>query len=217
MRAFEAALQKLVDLGMRGLIMDLRFNPGGIVEQAIEMVDRFVGYGVIASTVTRRRAVKEYYANLRGTLERVELIVLINRGSASAAEIVSGSLQDHGRALLIGERSFGKGSIQHIMNLTSHEAAIKVTVAYYRLPGGRLIHRTPRNEHTDAWGVKPDVEIVLRDDEVKAIQESRHAIDAGLRNTSRQTLGVEVLRDRQLNEALSQMRGILKPQTATAD
>ncbi len=219
MRAFDAALKELVGQGMRGLIIDLRFNPGGIVDQAVAMVDRFVDYGIIVSTVTRRRAVEKHFANVHGTLSDIELAVLINGGTASAAEIVSGSLQDRGRALVLGERSFGKGSVQNIMNLTTHDAAVRVTVAYYRLPGGGLIHRTPRNRHTDSWGVKPDVEVLLTDDEVNAIQRSRRTLDTGggganyelpITNDEIDVANrhghLEIEHDRQLAEALTHMR-----------
>jgi len=158
-REFDALLGEIVDQGARGFILDLRSNPGGSLEQAVEMADRFIADGVIVSTVTRRRAVQEYLARREGTFTDLELAVLIDHASASSAEIVAGSLQDHDRAVIVGERSFGKGSVQHLIRLNGQEAAVKLTVAYYRLPGGRIIHRTPRNMHSQQWGVKPDVEV----------------------------------------------------------
>lgn len=158
-RELETALLELERLGARGLIMDLRGNPGGQVEQAVAVVDRFVEAGTILSTVTRRNAVREYRARAGRTDNELPLVVLIDGGSASASEIVAGSLQDHDRATIIGSRSFGKGSVQTLIPLTGHDAAIKLTTSYYRLPGGRIIHRTAENEHTDKWGVIPDVEV----------------------------------------------------------
>jgi len=177
MRDFDAALKQLLDRGIRGLIIDLRFNPGGIMHQAIAMVDRFVQNGVILSTVTRRKAVQEYAATPDGTVTDVELAVLINGASASSSEIVAGSLQAHGRATIVGERSFGKGSVQHLILLREHHAAIKLTTAYYRMPDDRIIHRTAGNDSLGCWGVIPDIEVPLSDQEVQEIQEIRRAAD----------------------------------------
>lgn len=241
---FDAALGALVARDLRGLVVDLRFNPGGIMHQGIAMVDRFIGEGVIVSTVTRRKAVQAYSATSRGTIRDVALVVLINGASGSASEIVAGALQTHGRATLVGERSFGKGSVQHLIELTGHKAAIKLTTAYYRLPDGRIIHCTAANRNDDSWGVLPDVEVTLSDDEVHAIQATRRALDLefqglerevgqvnappvpwGLGDASFQTVKAgepaalrgsgrdgessphphEILRDRQLVAALSQL------------
>ncbi|MEK7731494.1 MAG: S41 family peptidase, partial [Planctomycetota bacterium] len=215
MRDFDAALTELLDDGAAALILDMRFNPGGLMQQAVAMVDRFVDGGVILSTVTRRRAVDEYVAKREGTIDNLKLVVLINGNSASAAEIVAGSLQARGRAEVVGERSFGKGSVQHLIHLVGHKAAVKLTVAYYRLPDGRIIHRTDKNAHTELWGVTPDVGIALDEREVAAIQESRRRVDGSLWceiPISHQSIPIshhvgstpspELVRDRQLEEAL---------------
>ena len=222
---FNAALRELRSQGMRGLIIDLRFDPGGLMYQAVAMVDRFVGTGLILSTVTRRRAVQEYDATEPGTISDVELAVLINGGSASSSEIVAGALQDQERAVIVGERSFGKGSVQHVIYLTGHKAAVKLTVAYYRLPNGRIIHRSALNAHQDSWGIKPDLEVVLTGDERKAILESRRAVDLPRppvsdpigsvgspegHNASNPTRQGEIIRDRQLHVALSALRTRIK-------
>jgi carboxyl-terminal processing protease len=185
MRDFDEALSRLLDKGIRGLIIDLRFNPGGVMHQGIAMVDRFVEDGVILSTVTRHKAVQEYLATRLGTVKDVRVAVLVNGASASAAEIVAGALQARGRAVVVGERSFGKGSVQHLIRLTEHKAAVKLTVAYYRLPDGRIIHRTAKNTNTDSWGVIPDVEIVLSDEETHAIQQSRRQLDLAFVESTR--------------------------------
>ncbi len=202
MRDFDAALRELLDDGASALILDLRFNPGGLMQQAVAMVDRFVDNGIILSTVTRHRAVDEYVAQREGTIDNLKLVVLINSNSASAAEIVAGSLQARGRAAVVGERSFGKGSVQHLIHLVGHKAAVKLTVAYYRLPGGRIIHRTDKNAHTDSWGVTPDVGVALDENEVAAIQESRRKVDASPVEVTGPTPPQELVRDRQLEEAL---------------
>jgi len=178
MSDFNVALERLVEQRATALVVDLRFNPGGMMGQAIEMVDRFISRGTIVSTVTRREAVHLYSASQTGTITDMALAVLINGGSASCSEIVSGSLQDHRRAVVVGERSFGKGSLQHVIPLTGDRGAVKLTVAHYRLPGGRIIHRTEGNSAGDDWGVMPDVEVLLTGEETARIMRSRSAVDS---------------------------------------
>lgn len=220
MADFDAALRETLDGGAKALLLDLRFNPGGLMQQGVAMADRFLHSGVIVSTVTRLRAIEEYAAVAEGTIQNVKLIVLINGGSASSAEIVAGALQARGRAVLVGERSFGKGSVQHLIHLRGHQAAIKLTVAYYRLPDGRIIHRTGANAHSDSWGVKPDLEIVLSESENQAIRSSRQAIDSTSLpenptneqgSTSPANSPTELLLDRQLAAALEMARGTQSP------
>jgi len=135
----------------KGIILDLRNNPGGLLDQAVGLVDLFVDNGVIVSQKGRRAAEsKEYSAHASNTLTRVPLVVLVNGGSASASEIVSGSLQDHKRAVLVGNNTFGKGSVQVVLPITKTEA-IKLTIARYYLPSGRTIQ---------AVGVKPDIKVL---------------------------------------------------------
>ena len=175
---FDAALDKLREIGIKALILDLRFNPGGLLGPAIDMVDRFLAQGTIVSTVTRQQAVEEYYAHPEDEFPDVPLVVLINGASASAAEIVAGSLQAHGRATIVGTRSFGKGVVQHIINLRTQSAALRLTAAYYKLPNGRIIHKTPANAGTDEWGIQPDIEVVVSDAELAAIETRRTEVDS---------------------------------------
>ncbi|MCD6433388.1 MAG: S41 family peptidase [Sulfurimonas sp.] len=135
----------------KGIVLDLRNNPGGLLDQAVNLVDLFVDEGDIVSQKGRKEIDKKVYsASKSKTLTTVPMVVLINGGSASASEIVSGALQDHKRAILVGQNTFGKGSVQVILPITDKEA-IKLTIARYYLPSGRTIQ---------AVGVKPDV-IVL--------------------------------------------------------
>jgi len=134
----------------KGIVLDLRNNPGGLLDQAVNLVDLFVDEGDIVSQKGRYESDKKVYAaSKRKTLTQVPMVVLVNGGSASASEIVSGALQDHKRAVIIGENTFGKGSVQVVMPITSTEA-IKLTIARYYLPSGRTIQ---------AVGVKPDIEV----------------------------------------------------------
>ncbi len=136
----------------KGIILDLRNNPGGLLDQAVGLVDLFVDEGVIVSQKGRDDSENKVYSATRaGTYKDVPIVVLVNEGSASASEIVSGALQDHKRAVIIGENTFGKGSVQVILPITETEA-IKLTIARYYLPSGRTIQ---------AVGVKPDVTVHL--------------------------------------------------------
>lgn len=134
----------------KGIILDLRNNPGGLLTQAIGVVDLFVSKGVIVSQKGRNIADEEKFdANPVNTVTNVPVVVLVNGGSASASEIVSGSLQDHKRAIIVGEKTFGKGSVQAILPITQDRSEnIKLTVAKYYLPSGRTIQAT---------GIIPDV------------------------------------------------------------
>ena len=135
----------------KGIIIDLRNNPGGLLDQAVGTVDLFVDKGVIVSQKGRRKVeTKVYDAHRSNTITDVPLVVLVNGGSASASEIVSGALQDHKRAVLVGEKTFGKGSVQVVLPITKEEA-IKLTIARYYLPSGRTIQ---------ALGVTPDIKVL---------------------------------------------------------
>ena len=134
----------------KGIILDLRNNPGGLLDQAVGLVDLFVDKGIIVSQKGRTKTEdKEYDATTSATMTNMPMVVLINGGSASASEIVSGALQDHKRAVLVGTKSFGKGSVQVVLPISEDEA-IKLTIARYYLPSGRTIQ---------AVGVTPDIEV----------------------------------------------------------
>ncbi len=170
----DEAIEQMRDQGVRGLILDLRFNPGGLLEQAVSVTSRLVDPpeddrfgGVIVSTHGQNEAVgqREYAHSRRARLAGLPVVVLVNEGSASASEIVSGAIQDYAstgvvRGVVIGQRTFGKGSVQNVWQLPGSGvmAAVKLTTQYYRLPGGRLIHRKPG---ADAWGVQPNYSVEM--------------------------------------------------------
>ena len=142
---------KTMQASTKGIVLDLRNNPGGLLDQAVELVDLFVDEGAIVSQKGRKKSDdKIYSASSSATITKVPMVVLINGGSASASEIVSGALQDHKRAVILGENTFGKGSVQVVLPITDKEA-IKLTIARYYLPSGRTIQ---------AVGVKPDIEVL---------------------------------------------------------
>jgi carboxyl-terminal processing protease len=151
-------MSDLMKQGMDGLILDLRFNPGGRLDQAVQIVDMFVDHGVIVSTKGRNRPEQKIEATSEGTLPKFPMIVLVNEHSASASEIVSGSLKDNNRALVIGTRTYGKGSVQEVIPLDSKGGELKLTVAYYYLPSGRLVHK--KKDATD-WGVEPNITVPM--------------------------------------------------------
>ena len=134
--------------GVRGLILDLRNNPGGLLDQAVRIADEFVESGLIVYTDGRVEAQKtKYAAHKEGTFTGFPIVVLVNAGSASASEIVAGALQDHGRAIVIGQRTFGKASVQTILPLEDG-SALRLTTARYYTPNGRSIQ---------AKGIEPDI------------------------------------------------------------
>jgi len=137
---------------LKGFVIDLRNNPGGLLDQAVSVSDSFLDRGEIVSTRTRRAEETQRYNAKAGDLtDGKPLVVLINDGSASASEIVAGALQDHGRAIVLGTKSFGKGSVQTIIPLSRGESAMRLTTARYYTPSGRSIQAT---------GIAPDIEVL---------------------------------------------------------
>lgn len=157
-KELRAAVDEIEKAGGRAIILDLRDNPGGLLNQAIDVVDAFLEGGKIVSTKDRRGGERSYAAKGPGTMfipaEQKPMAVLINRNSASASEIVAAALQDHKRAVVVGERSYGKGSVQKLLEL-SDGAALKLTTESYWRPSGANIHRYPNSTEADDWGVKP--------------------------------------------------------------
>jgi len=141
---------------MKGLILDLRDNPGGLLGAAVEISDLFVKEGLIVSTKGRNTIGKTYEAQKEGTYEGFPVVILVNKNSASAAEIVSACLQDHKVAVVVGERSYGKGSVQNIIDLEDGNSVLKLTVATYQRPSGKNIHKFKNAKDSDEWGVSPN-------------------------------------------------------------
>ena len=177
------ALDGLLKDGMKGLILDLRFNPGGQLHIAIDMADLFLSGGIIVQTKGRTAPYWEARAKKDGTLPYFPMVVLVNPFSASASEIVSGALQDHGRAIVVGERTFGKGSVQNVIPLKEGKARLKLTTSKYYLPNGRNIHREEEMTEADEWGVVPDIVVAMTPEEyvmiLRARQESEVIHDNG--------------------------------------
>src|SRR5450830_132573 len=196
---------------LKGYVLDLRNNPGGLLDQAISVSDAFLQKGEIVSTRGRTAEETQRFNARSGDLTKGKpMIVLINGGSASASEIVAGALQDHRRATLVGTRSFGKGSVQTIIPLGSGNGALRLTTARYFTPSGRSIQ---------AKGITPDIE-VLQDvpDEIKAKTDTstkgeaslrgHHKIGEGEEQTGSQSyIPPDQKNDKALNMAMDLLRG----------
>lgn len=195
------AVEKLQNEGMKALVLDLRFNPGGLLSEAIEVCDLFLESGTIVSTKGRNVPERSWEAHRPGTYTGFPIAVLVNRYSASASEIVSACLQDHNVAVVVGERTWGKGSVQNVIDIGG-ESALKLTTASYLRPNGHNIHRFPESKEEDEWGVKPNdsFEVRFSDEELVRYAEARRRRDVIGAGDDRK------VEDRQLDRALSYLR-----------
>ncbi len=153
--SFIKAWQNLSTRGARGLILDLRNNPGGYLDQAVEIASHWIKDGVVVKEQFVPPQFKEYQSTGVGDLQGIATIVLINQGSASASEIVAGALQDYQEAILVGEKTFGKGSVQDYQTF-SDGSSLKLTIAKWFTPKSRQIDKT---------GITPDIEVTLTKDD----------------------------------------------------
>lgn len=209
-----AALNKIVEQNILGLILDLRFNPGGLLESAIEVSDMFLTEGRIVSTAGRNVRERVWEASAEGTFEDFKMVVLVNRYSASASEIVAACLQDNNRAVVVGERTWGKGSVQRVIELEGGRSALKLTTASYQRPNGENIHRFPNMTDADEWGVMPNegLEVRLRDFEIRQLWRDQR--ERNLPKTDRNTATAareSDQKDRQMRKAIEQL-GVLLAQ-----
>jgi len=157
---------------LKGYILDLRNNPGGLLSQAITISDFFLEDGEIVSTKSRQASENRKWFAKKGDLTNGKtLIILINYGSASASEIVAGALKDHKRAILVGENSYGKGSVQSIIPL-KNRGAIRLTIAKYYLPSGKSISNV---------GVTPDIEVVESSEDFKFNSETDNQLNFAIK------------------------------------
>ena len=201
--------------GLKGIVLDLRNNPGGLLDQAVSVSDTFLEGGTIVSIKGRRENTERVYTAKKQNADvRVPLVVLINAGSASASEIVAGALRDQKRALIAGERSFGKGSVQNIIPLTDG-SGLKLTVALYYTPNGSSIQ---------AEGIVPDLEIpfeppraedkdgrfLLREQDLNRHLENGKAKKPAKAKDSKGDVQEQLARDNQLRMGLQLVKGLPK-------
>ncbi|MEM9621862.1 MAG: S41 family peptidase [Pseudomonadota bacterium] len=167
------ALERDADGQLHGLVVDLRNNPGGTLQSSVQVADHFLERGLIVYTEGRLKSSHAKYRATRGDLlDGAPIVVLINKGSASASEIVAGALQDHGRAQLVGSKSYGKGSVQAVVPLAENQA-LKITTAHYYTPNGRSIHKQ---------GIEPDIPLQGEEEDLldKAVALLKLAPNQGL-------------------------------------
>lgn len=212
-----AALESLKEQGVRAVVLDMRYNPGGLLDAAVRISDMFLTEGQTIVSVRGRVVPEQVFKSTAQTLfPDIPVVVLANPFSASASEIVAGALSDNGRALFVGERTFGKGSVQQVKLLEGNAGALKITNAYYYLPSGRNIHR---RTHEDKWGVDPseNAYVPMNPEQRKARIEARRAqdvIDDGNGNGDEVTAVTpgwidDTLKDPQLAAALTAVLGKL--------
>ena len=194
----------------KALIIDLRFNPGGVLSAAVEMCDMLLSEGRIVSTKGRRSGF-DHTETADAQVEIAEdipIIILQNDQSASASEVMSACLQDQHRALVAGERSFGKGTVQQVFEIDHASTAIKFTIARYYRPSGANIHRTPEMKPTEVWGVSPEKELELKMSETERLYLFRRWQQQGdpRRTTGPQPPAPDFSGDPQLRQAVEALK-----------
>lgn len=198
------ALETLKADGMRALVLDLRSNPGGLLREAVRMSETFLKLGsVVVSTKGRTGAAKALERKANGVVryEDIPIVVLINAGSASASEIVAAALRDNKRGILVGQTSFGKGSVQNVIPIrTDGKSGLRLTTAYYYTPSGRLIHNI---------GIDPDVPVFLDREEWRRVQIRRAHLETPemFKDAEKEEFADVV--DRQLERAVDLLQAIL--------
>jgi carboxyl-terminal processing protease len=217
----KAAMESLKSAGVRGLVLDLRYNPGGLLPVAIEVSDLFVEKGRIVSTAGRNVKERAWEAKEEGTFSGFPMAILVNHYSASASEIVSACLQDHERAVVVGERSWGKGSVQNIIDLENGKSALKLTTAGYKRPSGKNIHRREGAKDEDEWGVKPNdgFEVILTDEEqtkIVADRRDRDIIRRPIADGEAKPELAPAAADRQLEKAIGWLKEKMPPAAPVA-
>jgi carboxyl-terminal processing protease len=197
---FVAALNQLIKRGIDGLIIDLRNNPGGLIDSAVEVAEPFFKKGELVVYTQGRKAADrdDYLSETEGDPLTIPVAVLINADSASAAEIVTGALKDTGRAVVVGERSYGKGSVQSIFKLKNGEG-LRLTTAHYFTPSGIMIH---------AKGITPQVEVVMSPEEDWKLGLQVARPDIADPTMFKERFGFSPIEDRQLDAARDVLKAV---------
>jgi carboxyl-terminal processing protease len=197
---FNRALDRLLKQGINSLVLDLRNNPGGLLDSAVDVAEVFFRKGeLIVYTQGRNPKDREdFRAEADGEPLTLPVAVLINAGSASAAEIVAGALKDTGRAVIVGERSFGKGSVQSIFHLKNGEG-LRLTTARYYTPSGITIHEK---------GIEPQIEVVMTPDDDDKLRLQRNRSDLADQKEFAERFGFAPIEDRQLQAAVEALKGV---------
>jgi carboxyl-terminal processing protease len=208
-RDLQRVMNELTRQGVRGMVLDLRFNPGGLLDSAVKISDLFVDDGLIVSIRPRVGHEAKFTGVHEGSLLDFPMVCLVNGYSASGSEIVSAALQDHKRALIVGERSYGKGSVQNIQEF--HEGQIKLTTASFWRPSGKNLNKSSTTgKDSDEWGVTPDKVVKLKEDERHSLEESLRDAEIIQRRDRPSHDPKPEFKDKQLDEALSYLRDQIK-------
>ncbi len=213
---FDAALNRMDNAHIEGVVIDVRNNPGGDMSASLATVDNFLTGGKLLETVNRREVTSEWFADADQRLADVPIVVLVNAGTASGAEILAGVLQEYNRATVIGERSFGKGSVQTVVPLADGASALRLTTAYYFLPSGRCIDRAYGDPHGDEWGIMPDIEIVLDYEQTQAMLEAL-AVAHVIPKKGEVAADRAVAEDRQLSGAVNTLMDLMAARRAGSE
>jgi carboxyl-terminal processing protease len=197
---FDHALDRLIKDGATSLVLDLRNNPGGLLNAAVEVAEPFFRKGELIVYTQGRKAEDrdDYRSESSGEPLKLPMAVLINAGSASAAEIVAGALKDTGRAVIVGERSFGKGSVQSVFRLKNGEG-LRLTTARYYTPSGVSIHEK---------GIEPQVTVVMTPDEDSKLRLQRARSDVVAPKEFEERFAFTPIEDRQLQAAVDVLKGV---------
>jgi carboxyl-terminal processing protease len=212
----ERLMKTLHSQGIKGFILDLRFNPGGLLDGAVRISDLFIDDGMIVTIRPRNGPETSYIGKSDGSYTAFPMVCLVNGGSASASEIVSACLQDHGRAIIIGSRSYGKGSVQTIHPFDTG-GRLKLTTATFWRPSGRNLNRASTSgKEEDEWGVTPDSGYIIKisSKELGDLQDAQRESEIIHRPGYVPPPDSKVeFKDRQLEAALKYLRDEIKAPT----
>lgn len=203
------ALRDLEADGIGGLVLDLRSNPGGLLHSAVEISKLFIDDGLIVTIRPRAAGEKAFHGDVPGKYQQFPMAVLVNGQSASASEVVSACLQDHQRAVIVGERSFGKGTVQNYMDFPMTGGLLRLTTASFWRPSGINLHRaSTRGGEADAWGVRPNPGLVvpLPAPERTAITKYQKDVEIIPCRDGQPVPDLTAPKDRQLDAALEYLR-----------
>lgn len=202
-------LVKLEKKGIKGMVLDLRFNPGGLLTSAVEICDLFIDDGLIVSIRPRVGKERSFNGRHEASLLNFPMVVLVNGGSASGSEIVAACLQDHHRAVVMGERSFGKGSVQNIMNFEG--GRLKLTTASFWRPSGKNLNKSSTaGKDDDDWGVIPDTVLKLSPKERDDLAEHQRDTEIIPRRDAPPKEAKPEFKDKQLDKAMDYLRSQIK-------
>ncbi len=209
----EGVMEELTKQGIKGFVLDLRFNPGGLLDSAVKISDLFIDDGLIVSIRPRVGRETTFSGFREGSLLDFPMVCMVNGMSASGSEIVSAALQDHKRAFIVGERSYGKGSVQNIRRFrvaSGVAGEIKLTTASFWRPSGKNLNKSSTTgKDEDEWGVTPDKVVKLTPKERDDLDEAQHEAEI-IRHGKPPKETAKEFKDKQLDAALDYLREQIK-------